>query len=205
MCSLHRTQGLGVRPARCSAKKSASTVRENRSLMSTTSNSNPTSSATARASDSACGPQHPWSTPSRCTSFRCDPRTRYPCSCSSAAATEESTPPLIATRTEGRSLTRARLARPSSDPGGRACEQVGANRLRERRRHDVGERDLLEEIVQGPLDREPHVLESARGPHVAHLLREGLLDPRERALDRADHLSERDLPGRPGELEPALL
>ncbi len=36
----------------------------------------------------------------------CEPTTSYPCSCSRHAATDESTPPDIATSTDGRVITR---------------------------------------------------------------------------------------------------
>ncbi len=76
MCSLQRAQGFGVRPASCSAKKSAKTVSANDSDMSTTSKANPPMRATASASARALGPQHPWSTPSaKCTSFMWEPST----------------------------------------------------------------------------------------------------------------------------------
>ena len=44
------------------------------------------------------GPQHPCSTPSRCTRCMCEPNTSYPWSASRHAATDESTPPDIATK-----------------------------------------------------------------------------------------------------------
>src|SRR5439155_24709671 len=138
-------------------------------------------------------------------SFRCDPRTRYPCSCSSAAATEESTPPLIATRTEGRSLTRARLARPSSDPSRRAGEELRSHGVRERAGGDVGDGNALEQVVEHALDREPSVAEGAGRALVSDLFWKGILDPSQRSLDGADDLGHGNLPRRPGELEAALL
>src|ERR1700759_5403571 len=57
---------------------------------------------TLRASDTACGPQHLSSarfTQSCGHSFNVMPTTSYPCSNKSAAAAEESTPPLIPTTT----------------------------------------------------------------------------------------------------------
>src|SRR5581483_4818361 len=101
-CSLQRTHGFGVRPARCSSKKSESTVSSKISLMSTTSKGKPAMRATVLASSRARGPQHPWSTPppGRWSSRRCDPITSYPCSSNRHADTDESTPPDIATRTE---------------------------------------------------------------------------------------------------------
>ena len=72
---LHRAHGFGVRPASCSAAKSASTVRSNSSVRSQISNGNPAILAVSAASRRALGPQHPWSTPSRCTSA-CATRAR---------------------------------------------------------------------------------------------------------------------------------
>ena len=100
MCSLHRTQGFGVRPAACSEKKSASTVSSKVSDMSTASKANPAIRATSAASRRALGPQQPCSRPSRCASRMCEPSTSKPCSCSRHAATDESTPPDMATSTE---------------------------------------------------------------------------------------------------------
>ena len=98
---LQRAHGFGVRPASCSAAKSASTARSNSSVRSQISNGNPAIRAVSAASRRALGPQQPWSTPSRCTSRMCEPSTSKPCSCSRHAATEESTPPDIATSTDG--------------------------------------------------------------------------------------------------------
>ena len=98
---LQRAHGFGVRPASCSATKSSITVAANSSDRSTISNGIPAIRATSAASARAAGPQHPCSTPSRCTRFMCEPTTSYPCSLSRHAATDESTPPDIATSTEG--------------------------------------------------------------------------------------------------------
>src|SRR6476661_8995368 len=97
---LHRAQGLGVRPEVCSATKSSITAVSKASVRSQISNGNPAIAATAAASARAAGPQHPCSTPSRCTRDMCEPTTSYPCSCRRHAATDESTPPDIATSTD---------------------------------------------------------------------------------------------------------
>src|SRR5206468_6742184 len=89
------------RPAPCSATKSAITVRSTASVRSQISKGNPAIRATSAASRRADGPQHPCSTPFRCTSDMCEPSTSYPCSCRRHAATDESTPPDIATRMDG--------------------------------------------------------------------------------------------------------
>src|SRR5262249_40954851 len=93
-------QGWGVRPAACSQTKSAIAAVSNASVRSQTSNGNPAIRATSAASRRADGPQQPCSTPSRCTRRMCEPTTSYPCSRRRHAATDESTPPDIATRTE---------------------------------------------------------------------------------------------------------
>ena len=94
--------------------------------------------AVSAASRRADGPQHPCSTPSRCTSDRCEPRTSYPCSCRRHAATDESTPPDIATRTDG-ILTgyRGGAPEPAGNLSYRDRRDRGALRRPERRRAEL--------------------------------------------------------------------
>ena len=93
------------------------------------------------------------------------PRTRYPCSCNSAAATEESTPPLMATRT-GR--FRAHAGEASTpfrrDPGGAPGEQLRSHGLRERAEATSGAVMPSSRSSSTPWTASEHVAEGAGRP-----------------------------------------
>ena len=100
--SLQRMQGLGVRPASYSAIKSSTTSSLKRSEKSHTKKGMPNWAHTRRASIESSRVQHPRepvrSVPGIRESAKCTPTTSCPASTARAAATAESTPPLIAAK-----------------------------------------------------------------------------------------------------------
>ena len=98
---LQCTHGFGVRPRTYSATKSSITSPNASARFSTYSGTSSVSAA-RRASEASCGVQHPRDASADAAAVprhMNTPVTSYPSSLSSAAATAESTPPLIATIT----------------------------------------------------------------------------------------------------------
>src|SRR4051794_39882895 len=95
------------------------------------------------------------------------------------------------------------MATLACDPGLRIARER-RDVLGQRARRDVGERDLLGDRAQARADGDPHLLQRLGRPRVGDVLRPLAADRRERPLDRADDVGDRDLRGGPVEPVAAL-